>query len=483
MAKSPGVFVTEKQIGFRPERIASHIDIYMFGSVESGFTGDYNSPIPIQNISDFDTKVGNTNDNRDYVRVIFQNDASARLNFIAVRPQFRSSIEVGDPVDLVQHSIQFESTSLSLNETITYTPTTGETVSQVRQEIVNRINQNVNLSPVLTATISANNTSDFFISSYTLDLTITGDANLVETSISDGSTLTAIDFTDSAAATLNENNNYDSGFIIMPEAYKLFTSNVDRTQIITSLEAVAVANNCVSIVDCKENIGNENALLNDRKLFNSPQGHSNMFAPWTLFNNGLEIVKIPPSCAVSAVWAYYVRKYGLSKSPLGTQKALVLAGINYPFTRSSSEFLNQEGVNLILNLGKTGYVIWGGRTMSNDSVYAFSSGRVVMNSINETLEAAFLPFIGKTIVVQGGTFHDLINTATAVMYRYYILGDLYGVTASEAYRVVCDSSNNDPVAINQGQITIDVYAKVSPTLEQVLVNTYKVAVGAVLDFA
>lgn len=100
-----------------------------------------------------------------------------------------------------------------------------------------------------------------------------------------------------------------------------------------------------------------------------------------------------------------------------------------------------------------------------------------MNVINETCETAFLPFIGQSLDIRGGVFHDLRNTGNSVLFRLFAQGALYGGTADEAYLCVCDETNNTPEDLDTGYVRVDLYAKTTPTIERILVTTIKVPIS------
>ena len=472
--RSPGVLVREQVRGAVPANIATHSDIYLFGSASDPESLE---PQPLGSLERFEELYGFSNPNRVYVRAIYGNYPQAPVTFIPVKAYKRDQGIVADPDPEapITYSVQFESTEQSVNVTVEYEQLASDDRNDVLTKLIDKIQNDPDVGLVAKVTLSNTQQFGFNVIHLTDDLTITG-SSVTFTTISNGLETILEDYIDAIADTLTVENDYPSGFIICPEAYTKFESSQDRALFISSVNAVAEASNCVSIVDCPGSFGTINSLLNERKAHGSPKGHSSYFAPWVTVSDGLGFVDIPPSSVVAATWSKYIRNFGLNKSPLGTQSSLVIAGVRNNFTQADSDFVNLDGVNLIRKISRSGYVIWGGRTMSSDPRYNFCSGRVIMNSINRTAMEAYLPFVGLTINVQGGFFHDLRNTGDGILFRYWNNGDLYGNDPSEAYLVVCDNSNNLPADLDQGIVKVDLYAVTSPTAERVLVTSVKVPI-------
>lgn len=465
---APSVKVVEEDRGALIPPLATHITLYLFGTTNGGsFDGEFNQPYLVRNGDQFVETFGTSN--QLYVDLIFANNPNSLLQFIPVKKELRYSIEVPlVVVDETTYSFSYTEPDNTVNS-ITYT------VSQPPDDyatVVNSLLSQLNGFEGVTASID-NDNDNFIDVKIPSEGLIDNELNVTLNTIGDGVTAVIQDFIDA----LNDFAILPDplpGFILFPEAFENFTTTSDRTLLTNTLETVAVTHNSVGIVDGIDT-DNVNDIVTDRNLYGSPRGHLAYFSPWVKVLDSNSEVTIPPSPAVASIWAYYVSTLGVKKSPLGSQKVISgITGLSQKFTLQDSEIANPNHVNLLLKIKRSGNVIWGGRTMSNNPNYQFCNGRVIMNVINETAETAFLPFIGRTIDIKGGIFHDLRNTGNAILFRLFAQGALYGNDATEAYLVVCDDTNNPKEDLETGLVQVDMYAKCSPTLERVLVTTIKV---------
>jgi hypothetical protein len=66
-----------------------------------------------------------------------------------------------------------------------------------------------------------------------------------------------------------------------------------------------------------------------------------------------------------------------------------------------------------------------------------------------------------------------------VLNQFYRQGALFGNRPEQAYLVVCGSSNNSSVLLDQGTVRMDAYVATSPTLERLAITIVRTPVGQV----
>ena len=465
---SPGVRVIEQDRGAIIPPIATHSAIYLFGTVDSNkFSDEFNKLYSITSTDDFENNYGGV---QNHIDLIFAQNINSIVQFTPVQKKIRYTIQIPDPVvDATTYSVVYTDPTNDIT-TITATADTGsgDTTDSIAGLFVTQLNGQTGVE----AGVDANTTG-------LINVTVPSGALLDSevivtlTSVSNGINAIVEDFID-ALSDFGSNTDVTPGFIICPEAFEDFTLQNERSLLINTLETISVTQNCVGIIDGL-NTDNVNDLVADKNLYGSPRGHLSYFAPWVNVVENNVSTPVPPSPVVASIWAYYTVTEGPKKSPLGSQKVIAgIGGLTQSFTLQDSEIANPSGVNLLLNVKRAGNVIWGGRTISNNAIYQFCNGRVIMNILNETAETAFIPFVGRSLDIQGGIFHSLRNTGEAILFRLFANGSLYGNTAEEAYLCICDGTNNPAEDLETGLVNVDLYAKTTPTLERVLVNTIKV---------
>lgn len=73
-----------------------------------------------------------------------------------------------------------------------------------------------------------------------------------------------------------------------------------------------------------------------------------------------------------------------------------ITGINRPIEYGAqSNYLNEHRVNTIVNIGSTGFRLWGVWTCASDLMWQFASVRRTADAINEALEEAYLEFVDR----------------------------------------------------------------------------------------
>ncbi len=188
-----------------------------------------------------------------------------------------------------------------------------------------------------------------------------------------------------------------------------------------------------------------------------------LYYPWILIPgpDGMSSVPVPPSGAMAGAYAATDTAAGVWKAPAGIDYgALRFAlGVERPVTDTDQDGLNPIGINTIRSFTNYGICAWGARTLSSDPDRVYVNTRRLLTMIELSLTqglqwVAFEPDNARL-------WAAVTAQTTAFLTPLWRQGALFGDTASEAFTVTCDASNNPPDTVAQGVLNLDLL--VAPT--------------------
>ena len=117
--------------------------------------------------------------------------------------------------------------------------------------------------------------------------------------------------------------------------------------------------------------------------------------------------------------------------------------------------LNPDGVNVIRVFRGRGIRVYGARTLSSDPLWRWVNVRRLLSMIEESIDEAsqWAVFEPHTFQLRTLLRLGIVGFLEAVWQG----GGLVGETADEAFRVVCDASNNPPDVVDAGQLVAEVH--------------------------
>lgn len=177
--------------------------------------------------------------------------------------------------------------------------------------------------------------------------------------------------------------------------------------------------------------------------------------------------------AGGAVAGAYVRSEiarGVSKAPAGYGLDLRnVYGLVATLTESEQGLLykNQQ-LNLFTVVPGVGVIINGARTQARNTSDKFVTVRRSLNFLKQALKdstayAIFEPNDERL-------WSDLTVKISAFLTNFWGTGGLKGRTASEAFYVVCDSTNNTPNTVEDGQVNIEVGVALQTPAEFIVIT-------------
>ncbi|WP_180989989.1 phage tail sheath family protein [Streptomyces noursei] len=223
--------------------------------------------------------------------------------------------------------------------------------------------------------------------------------------------------------------------------------------------AQAVAGHCVKM-------GNRMAILHTPGGFNPQQAidfpktlgfdeparqFTAVYHPWVIVpRNDGESALVPPSGHVAGVWARVAVTRGIHYAPTD-QPLKGITGLQHALTDRQSERMRAAGVNCVLPAPGQTLRVWGARTLSAETNWKHINVRRLVNYLGESIRqsanwAAFEPDIESL-------WAALRYNVSSFLTGQWHQGTLLGLTADEAFYVICDATNNP---VNNGHIICDI---------------------------
>jgi uncharacterized protein len=184
-----------------------------------------------------------------------------------------------------------------------------------------------------------------------------------------------------------------------------------------------------------------------------------LYYPWIHINNpaptnGDRILKIPPSGHLAGIYARVDAERGVHKAPANEAVRGALK-LERRLIDSEQGILNPEGINCIREFPGRGILVWGARTLAEESSeWRYINVRRLFNFVEESI------FEGTQWVVFEPNDMDLWErvkrTITAFLTRVWQSGALFGATPEQAFYVKCDAELNTPAVRDAGQLIVEI---------------------------
>ncbi|RCJ20133.1 hypothetical protein A6S26_05275 [Nostoc sp. ATCC 43529] len=477
---APGVYVYEDTAGIIPADIASFNRAYLIGS---GTTGAYNTPTQVTSADDFATKFG-TSSSLNSVKLFFNNLSNGILFFIRAASKQIATVTVGTPTE-GNYSLTVSGTA------VTYAADSTPTAQEIVNGLIAAINANSTVAAIVTASDDGTGNSTFIITADAVATAFT----VTSPTAPVGSTLSV---TADTYATLADEyvyaiqNSFDpdlheQGILICPEAFSGLTSQGDRTSVATAMENLCASEgfDWATFVDSGPSgtINTPALAQTESANYTTARGHLAYFFPYVvdLLDN-----TIPPSAGVAAIALRRYREQGFQQPPAGTKYPMRgVKGVAVTVKKAEQAVVNPEGVNCIRNLPGHGVVVYGSRTRSASPYYRFVNTRIIFSVFNRTIQQTLDDgdVIFSAVDGQGVLFTRIRETIEAIAYRFWEGGAFFGATPADAFLVKCDRSINPAIDLEAGIVRSEVYAAPAPTLERMLVGSYRVPIDQVQQAA
>jgi phage tail sheath protein FI len=193
--------------------------------------------------------------------------------------------------------------------------------------------------------------------------------------------------------------------------------------------------------------------VREKAQFNS--AYATLYWPWVSFYDpGLQQARLmPPSGAIAGIWGRNDDSRGVHKAPANEIVAGAL-DLELAVNRREHDDLNPAGINVIRAFPGRGILVWGARTLADDSAWRYVNVRRLFNYVESSILA------GTQWVVFEPNDLDLWQrikrTVSAFLLGLWRDGALFGATPEQAFYVKCDEETNPPDLIDAGYVVIEV---------------------------
>ncbi|HLL64128.1 MAG TPA: phage tail sheath subtilisin-like domain-containing protein [Micromonosporaceae bacterium] len=191
----------------------------------------------------------------------------------------------------------------------------------------------------------------------------------------------------------------------------------------------------------------------EKARFSSP--YATLYWPWcSFYDPGLRRARLmPPSGAIAGIWGRNDDTRGVHKAPANEVVAGAL-DLELNVNRREHDDLNPAGINVIRAFPGRGILVWGARTLSDDTAWRYVNVRRLFNYVESSILA------GTQWVVFEPNDLDLWQrikrTVSSFLLGLWRDGALFGATPDQAYYVKCDAETNPPDVIDAGYVVIEV---------------------------
>jgi uncharacterized protein len=165
---------------------------------------------------------------------------------------------------------------------------------------------------------------------------------------------------------------------------------------------------------------------------------------------------VPAGGAVVGLFVANDAAAGVQKTPAGVGTRIANAvGLEVTLSSSDLDTLNVSNVNAIRSLPGAGIVVFGGRTLTKtgkaDKYISVRRSLILLKAEMEAL-CQFAVFESNDYLL----WQQIANVLDQYLMGFWSTGGLVGDTASEAFYVTCDDTNNTPQTVGNGETHVDV---------------------------
>ena len=204
----------------------------------------------------------------------------------------------------------------------------------------------------------------------------------------------------------------------------------------------------------------------------SKDGRAALYYPDLLIADPLsakgDLVQTSPSGFIAGAYARIDKERGVFKAPANCTLAGVL-GLRHLVTDAEQADLNSAGINVIRFFRRDGVLVWGARTLAEES----SEWRYVnVRRLTIMLEQSILRATRWAVFEPNGIglWKSLRFEISNFLTRVWRDGALRGATPEEAFFVKCDAETNPPEVVDAGQVVVVIGFAPSKPAEFVIIR-------------
>ena len=195
----------------------------------------------------------------------------------------------------------------------------------------------------------------------------------------------------------------------------------------------------------------------------SPGGFGTFYFPWIRVQDPLggALAYVPPSGHMAGIWARSDTTRGVHKAPANEVVRGAL-DLSYAVTNAEQGELNGAGVNCIRFFDRDGILVWGARTLDEESSeWRYLNLRRLFIMIEQSIARSTRWLVFEPN--ERSTWKNVIRDCTAFLTHLWRDGALVGRTPQETFFVQCDEETNPQESIDLGMlVTVIGVAAVKP---------------------
>jgi phage tail sheath protein FI len=193
--------------------------------------------------------------------------------------------------------------------------------------------------------------------------------------------------------------------------------------------------------------------VKEKARFNS--AYAAVYWPWIAFYDPQvrQTRLMPPSGAVAGIWGRNDDTRGVHKAPANEVVAGAL-DLELNVTRLEHDDLNPAGINVIRAFPGRGILIWGARTLSDDTTWRYINVRRLFNYIESSILAGTQWVVFEPNDLE--LWQRIKRTVSSFLLGLWRDGALFGATPEQAFYVKCDAETNPPDQVDAGYVVIEV---------------------------
>lgn len=271
--------------------------------------------------------------------------------------------------------------------------------------------------------------------------------------------------------------------VFLPEILNPAALGTDGTTVQTALASWASANDCFFVADTPAGMSPTGVITYASTIgasANSAVYYPNLYIVDPVGRAQNSIRKIGPAGSVAGLYIAADNAQGPFKPPAGLRLGAITTAVNTERALVSDDLdlLNSSvtPVNAIRNITGAGTVVMGARTLLQDgTANRYVSTRRSLIYIKKQLESITQFAIFETNDER--LWSRLRTTISVFLNDFMNQGGLRGNLPSDAYYITCDSSNNTPDSIAQGDVNIEIGVALEYPAEFIQINLTQTTVS------
>jgi hypothetical protein len=225
----------------------------------------------------------------------------------------------------------------------------------------------------------------------------------------------------------------------------------------------------------------QGAVNYNRNTVESVSSYAAMYYPWVKvpdpLNNGYPLT-MPPSGHVAGRYAYTDLNANVGKAPAGVNRGQItgfISGLERSLSKPERDLVYPAKINPIRSDSQVGIAIWGNATLQLVGDFTDVNIRRVFIFLEKTQQVGLLDQVFEDVgPVTWGVIKTRCDTFLEGLYLTNVIGS--GVASKDqAYKVVCDASNNPPAIQARKIIIVDEFIKPNLAAEVIWVRLQSVA--------